>query len=177
MGTVKPCQIAHFSCSGHSTPMAGGSAAASVGSAVIFAPTVASRAHRHCTAVWLPCPSRVSSVYSRSPRWLIQATFASRCAGCMAREAVRATTVFLVRSLELLPCFWYGPCSSHFLFKFDGSLTAESSARTIAQQDLTGLWNKSVGRYCEFVYLHISKSGQAVWEDARSWQCRARTAS
>ena len=30
--------------------MAGGSAAASVGSAVIFAPAVASRAHRHCVA-------------------------------------------------------------------------------------------------------------------------------
>ena len=42
----------------------------------------------------------------------------------MAREAVRARTVFLVRS--------------HFLLKFDCSLTAEFSARTIVQQDLTG---------------------------------------
>ena len=46
----KPCQIARFWRSGHSTPMAGGSAAASVGSAVIFAPAVASRVHRHCVA-------------------------------------------------------------------------------------------------------------------------------
>eukprot|EP01047_Picozoa_sp_COSAG01_P026961 COSAG01_NODE_1759_length_9301_cov_24.140622_1_plen_285_part_10 len=40
-GSSKPCQVARFSRSGHSTPMAGGSAAASVGSAVIFAPAVA----------------------------------------------------------------------------------------------------------------------------------------
>ena len=30
---------------------------------------------------------------------------------------------------ELVPCFWYGPCSSNFLLKFDCSLTAEFSAR------------------------------------------------
>ena len=32
----------------------------------------------------------------------------------------------------------------------DCSLTAEFSARTIVQQDLTGLWNKSVDPYCKF---------------------------
>ena len=43
------------------------------------------------------------------------------------------------RLYELVLCFWYDPCSSHFLLKFDCSLTAEFSARTIVQQDLTRL--------------------------------------
>ena len=57
-GSSKPCQIARFSRSGHSTPMAGGSAAASVGSAVTFGPAVASRAHRHCVAA-VAAPGRL----------------------------------------------------------------------------------------------------------------------
>ena len=61
--SIKPCQIARFSRSGHSTPMAGGSAAASVGSAVTFAPAVASRAHRHCVA-WPTCFGRVTETYN-----------------------------------------------------------------------------------------------------------------
>ena len=57
-GSSKPCQIARFSRSGHSTPMAGGSAAASVGSAVTFGLAVASRAHRHCVAA-VAAPGRL----------------------------------------------------------------------------------------------------------------------
>ena len=64
-GSSKPCQIARFSRSGHSTPMAGGSAAASVGSAVIFAPAVASRAHRHCLAA-VSAPGQLWGVRWRS---------------------------------------------------------------------------------------------------------------
>ena len=69
----------------------------------------------------------------------------------LAKLLVRraALVVWRERVYELVLCFWYGPCSSHFLLKFDCSLTAEFSARTIVQQDLTGLWIKSVDLYYE----------------------------
>ena len=53
-----------------------------------------------------------------------------------------ALVVWRERLYELVLCFWYGRCSSHFLLKFDCSLTAEFSARTIVQQDLVD-WSET----------------------------------